>query len=75
MLGCHSDRNHRADMVGSSSSSPWRFLTVFLLREILAVLAFYFNLKNGKIFKIELSFPVDVAKNKVLTDWAGISKN
>lgn len=62
-------------MVGSSSSSPWRFLTVFLLREILAVLAFYFNLKNGKIFKIELLFPVDVAKNKVLTDWARISKN
>lgn len=39
---------------------------MFLLREILEVLAFYFNFKNGKIFKIELSFPVDVqlAKNR-----------
>lgn len=66
MLACHSARNNRADMVGSSSSSPWRLLTVFLLREILEVLAFYFNFKNGKIFKIELSFPVDVqlAKNR-----------
>lgn len=39
---------------------------MLLLTEILEVLTFYFNLKNGKIFKRELSFPVDVhvAKNR-----------
>lgn len=53
-------------MVGSSSSSPWRCPTLFLLREILKVLEFYFNVKNGKMVKRELSFPVDVhvAKNR-----------
>jgi len=41
-------------------------VAVFLLTESLEKLAFYFDLKNAKIFKTKLSFPVDlhVAKNR-----------
>lgn len=46
LLGCHSIRSRRAEMAGSSSSSPWRLLgslAVFLLTRSLETPAFYFN--------------------------------
>lgn len=65
LLGCHSTRSHRAKMVCSSTETPGS-LAVLLLTESLEIMAFYFNLKNAKVFKMALSFPVDlhVARNR-----------
>lgn len=65
LLGCHSTRSHRAKMVCSSTETPGS-LAMLLLTESLEIMAFYFNLKNAKVFKMALTFPVDlhVARNR-----------